>query len=63
MIVNITYNKLDGTIVITDDENLMEAVVSKNVDTDDEVSFEISLNTSAYQTQFNEDTQIDGNNN
>ena len=52
MIISITYNKSDGTIVIIDDESLMETVVTKKVDTDEELSLEISLNTSAYQTQF-----------
>ena len=52
MIINITYNKSDGTITITDDETLMETVVTKNIDTDEELSFEIALNTSAYQSQF-----------
>jgi|TARA_R110000823_G_scaffold278530_2_gene396919 hypothetical protein len=62
MIINITYNKIDGTIVIVDDESLMEAVVSKTTDTDTEVSIEIALNVSAYQEQFNTE-DIDGNNN
>ena len=62
MIINITYNKIDGTIVIVDDESLMEAVTSKITDTDTEVSIEIALNVSAYQEQFNTE-DIDGNNN
>ena len=63
MIINITYNKLDGTIIIIDDETLMETVVTKKVDTDEELSLEIALNTSIYQTQFNEEMKIDGNDN
>jgi len=62
MIISITYNKSDGTIVIIDDESLMETVVTKKVDTDEELSLEISLNTSAYQTQF-EEIEINGNDN
>ena len=62
MIIKITYNKSDGTIIITDDETLMETVVTKNIDTDEELSFEISLNTSAYQTQF-EEIEINGDDN
>ena len=62
MIISITYNKSDGTIVIIDDETLMETVVTKKVDTDEELSLEIALNVSAYQTQF-EEIEIDGNNN
>ena len=62
MIINITYNKSDGTIVIIDDETLMETVVTKKVDTDEELSLEIALNTSAYQTQF-EEIEINGDDN
>ena len=62
MIINITYNKSDGTITITDDETLMETVVTKNIDTDEELSFEIVLNTSAYQSQF-EEIEINGDDN
>jgi len=62
MIINITYNKSYGTIVIIDDETLMETVVTKKVDTDEELSLEIALNTSAYQTQFDEEG-VDGNDN
>jgi len=62
MIINITYNKIDGTIVIVDDESLMEAVASKITDTDTEVSIEIALNVSAYQEQFNTEDK-DGNDN
>jgi hypothetical protein len=62
MIISITYNKSDGTIVIIDDETLMETVVTKKVDTDEELSLEIALNVSAYQTQF-EEIEIDGNDN
>ena len=62
MIIKINYNKLDGTIIITDDETLMETVVTKNIDTDEELSFEIALNTSAYQSQF-EEIEINGDDN
>ena len=62
MIINITYNKSDGTITITDDETLMETVVTKITDTDEELSFEIALNTSAYQSQF-EEIEINGDDN
>jgi|TARA_R110001583_G_scaffold84931_3_gene222900 hypothetical protein len=62
MIININYNKSTGTITLTDDEELMGATVNELVDTDSELSFEISLNTSSYQTQF-EEIEIDGNDN
>jgi len=63
MIIKINYNKSTGAITLTDDEALMEAAISEKVDTADELSFEISLNTSAYQTQFDEIEETDGNNN
>ena len=63
MIIKINYNKSTGAITLTDDEALMEAAISEKVDTTDELSFEISLNTSAYQTQFDEIEETDGNNN
>jgi len=62
MIIKINYNKSTGAITLTDDESAMEAVVTQVVDTTDELSFEIPLNVSAYQTQF-EEIEIDGNNN
>jgi|TARA_R110002050_G_scaffold253814_2_gene392075 hypothetical protein len=64
MIIKLNYNKSTGVITLTDDEVAMEAVVAQVVDTTDKLSFEISLNTSAYQTQFEElEIEIDGNDN
>ena len=54
MIIKINYNKSTGEITLTDDESAMEATVTQMVDTTDELSFEIPLNVSAYQTQFEE---------
>lgn len=62
MIIKINYNKSTGAITLTDDESAMEAVVTEIVDTTDELSFEIALDVSAYQTQF-EEIEIDGNDN
>ena len=62
MIIKINYNKSTGAITLTDDESTMEAVVTQIIDTTDELSFEIPLNVSAYQTQF-EEIEIDGNDN
>ena len=62
MIIKINYNKSTGAITLTDDESAMEAIVTQIVDTTDELSFEIPLNVSAYQTQF-EEIKIDGNDN
>ena len=58
MIIKLIYNKNTKQITMTDDEEVMEATVSEVVDTDDELSFEISLNTSAYQSQFDEEIEL-----
>tara|TARA_R100000315_G_C5080233_1_gene46493 strand:+ start:132 stop:323 length:192 start_codon:yes stop_codon:yes gene_type:complete len=63
MIIKINYNKSTGALTLTDDEELMEAALNEIVDNTDELSFEISLNTSAYQTQFDEIEIADGNDN
>ena len=63
MIIKINYNKSTGAITLTDDEELMEATVNETVDTTEELSFEISLNTSAYQVQFDEIETVDGDDN
>ena len=63
MIIKINYNKSTGAITLTDDEELMEATVNETVDTAEELSFEISLNTSAYQSQFDEIEIADGDDN
>ena len=63
MIIKINYNKSTGALTLTDDESLMEATITEIVDNEDELSFEISLNTSAYQTQFDEIEIADGNDN
>ena len=63
MIIKINYNKSTGAITLTDDEELMEATVNETVDTTEELSFEISLNTSAYQVQFDEIEVTDGDDN
>ena len=60
MIIKINYNKSTGALTLTDDEELMEATLNEIVDNTDELSFEISLNTSAYQSQFDEIELADG---
>lgn len=62
MIIKINYNKSTGAITLTDDESTMKATVTQIVDNADELSFEIPLNVSEYQTQF-EEIEIDGNDN
>tara|TARA_Y100001972_G_C7447390_1_gene229236 strand:+ start:93 stop:284 length:192 start_codon:yes stop_codon:yes gene_type:complete len=60
MIIKINYNKSTGALTLTDDEELMEATLNEIVENTDELSFEISLNTSAYQSQFDEIELADG---
>jgi hypothetical protein len=62
MIIKINYDKSTRQLVITDDESTMEATIAQLVDTDDQLQFEIPLNVSAYQTQF-EEIEFDGNDN
>jgi hypothetical protein len=62
MIIKINYDKSTRQLVITDDESTMEATIAQVVDTDDQLQFEIPLNVSAYQTQF-EEIEFDGNDN
>ena len=63
MIIKINYNKSTGTLTLTDDESLMEATITEVVDNENELSFEIPLNVSAYQAQFDEIEIADGNDN
>ena len=63
MIIKINYNKSTGALTLTDDESLMEATITEVVDNENELSFEIPLNVSAYQAQFDEIEIADGDNN
>ena len=62
MIIKIEYDKSDGTLNLTKDDEVV-AVVNNNtvVDNSDTLFFEIALDVSQYQEQFNE--IIDGNDN
>jgi hypothetical protein len=62
MIIKINYNKSTNELTIADDEAAMDATINQVVDTDEDLQFEISLNVSAYQTQF-EEIEVDGNDN
>tara|TARA_B110000211_G_scaffold21268_1_gene22068 strand:+ start:328 stop:516 length:189 start_codon:yes stop_codon:yes gene_type:complete len=62
MIIKINYNKSTNELTMTDDESTMDATITQVVDTDEELQFEIPLNVSAYQTQF-EEIELDGNDN
>ena len=63
MIIKIEYDKSNGTLNLTKDEEIV-AVINNDtvVDNSDTLSFEIALDVSQYQEQFNE-TTIDGDNN
>jgi len=63
MIIKIEYDKSNGTLNLTKDEEIV-AVINNDtvVDDSDTLSFEIALDVSQYQEQFNE-TIIDGDNN
>ena len=62
MIIKIEYDKSDGTLNLTKDDEIV-AVINNDtvVDDSDTLSFEIALDVSQYQEQFNE--IIDGNDN
>ena len=61
MIIKVEYDKTDATLTLTKDDDIV-AVINDNtvVDNSNKLSFEIALDVSQYQKQFNE---IDGDNN
>jgi|TARA_Y100000289_G_C3888305_1_gene132538 hypothetical protein len=61
MIIKVEYDKSDTTLTLTKDDDIV-AVINEDtiVDNSDTLSFEIALDVSQYQKQFNE---IDGDNN
>ena len=63
MIIKVEYDKSDATLTLTKDDDIV-AVINENtvVDNSDTLSFEIALDVSQYQEQFNE-VIIDGNDN
>ena len=63
MIIKVEYDKTDTTLTLTKDDNIV-AVINDNtvVDNSDKLSFEIALDVSQYQEQYNE-VIVDGNNN
>tara|TARA_R100001463_G_scaffold53213_4_gene104195 strand:+ start:372 stop:566 length:195 start_codon:yes stop_codon:yes gene_type:complete len=63
MIIKVEYDKTDATLTLTKDDDIV-AVINDNavVDNSDKLSFEIALDVSEYQEQYNEIT-VDGNNN
>jgi|TARA_Y100000310_G_C20206530_1_gene589331 hypothetical protein len=66
MIIRIEYDKSKKTLVLTKDEDKIVADINDNtvVDDSNNLSFEIALDVSQYQKQFEEDEiNIDGNDN
>ena len=62
MIIKIEYNKIDGTLNLTKDEEIVAVINNETVvDNSDTLSFEIALDVSQYQEQFNE--LMDGDDN
>ncbi len=63
MIIKVEYDKTDTTLTLTKDDDIV-AVINNDtvVDNSDTLSFEIALDVSQYQEQFNE-VIIDGNDN
>ena len=53
MIIKVEYDKLDATLTLTKDDDIV-AVINKNtvVDNSNTLSFEIALDVSQYQEQF-----------
>jgi len=63
MIIKVEYDKTDATLTLTKDNDIV-AVINDNtvVDNSDTLSFEIALDVSQYQEQYNE-LIVDGDNN
>ena len=61
MIIRVEYDKTDATLTLTKDDDIVAVINDTSiVDNSDLLSFEIALDVSQYQKQFNE---IDGDNN
>ena len=61
MIIKVEYDKTDTTLTLTKDDDIVAVINDTSiVDNSDLLSFEIALDVSQYQKQFNE---IDGDNN
>lgn len=62
MIIKIGYDKTDTTLTLTKDDDIVAVINDTSiVDNSDTLSFEIALDVSQYQEQYNE--IIDGDNN
>ena len=61
MIIKVEYDKSDTTLTLIKDDDIVAVINDTSiVDNSDKLSFEIALDVSQYQKQFNE---IDGDNN
>ena len=62
MIIKIEYDKTTNALNLTKDEEIVAVINNETVvDSSDTLSFEIALDVSQYQEQFNE--LMDGNDN
>ena len=63
MIIKVEYDKTDTTLTLTKDDDIV-AVINDNtvIDNSNTLSFEIALDVSQYQEQYNE-VIVDGDNN
>jgi hypothetical protein len=61
MIIKVNYNKSTKQIVISNDieNSLLSLIDSKKIDTDSELSFEISVNTSFFQEEIDLQEEIE----
>ena len=63
MIIRVEYDKSDATLTLTKDDDIVAIINDTNiVDNSDLLSFEIALDVSQYQEQYNE-VIVDGDNN
>tara|TARA_Y100000356_G_scaffold69776_1_gene57433 strand:- start:231 stop:425 length:195 start_codon:yes stop_codon:yes gene_type:complete len=63
MIIRVEYNKEDTTLTLTKDDDIVAVINETNiVDNSEKLLFEIALDVSQYQEQYNELT-LDGDNN
>ena len=61
MIIKINYNKSTKQITLSNDieNNLLSLIDSKKIDTDSELSFEISVDTSFFQEEVDLQEEIE----
>ena len=63
MIIKVEYDKTDATLTLIKDDDIVAVINDTSiVDNSDKLSFEIALDVSEYQKQFNE-IIVDGDNN